>query len=133
MPSELRRITFGYDELLDALVSYDQHADQKFTCGVIVSATVKDDPTINVSLDVKVYGASSNMSVNLNANYVGAAMVMYCLRENIPIPRNSVRYLKRVDSNVALCLSINEAIEGRATILPDYFSYDVRVAESSAV
>ena len=123
MPSELRRITFNADELNEALVDYDKLADQKFTCGVIVSMKILEKPVISIAIDVNVYGQSENLKITLDARYLGAAMVMYCLNNCIPIPTNSVRYLKKIGKNLALCFSINESIDGPATVIPDYFDY----------
>lgn len=123
MPSEFRRITFNEGELLEALVEYDKLADQKFTCGAIVSTKTSEYPVLTVAADVKIYGEKMNLRVELDAIYVGAALVMYCLNNQIPIPMNSLRYLNKIDDGVALCFSMGEAVDGRATILPDYFSY----------
>ena len=132
MAREYRRICFSTEELIEAIVSFDQLADQKLTAGFVISAGVSDDSIIKVHLDMRVYETAENITVTLDEKYLGAALVMYCLKNGIPIPRHSIRYLKRFDSDVALCLSINEAIEGPATVLPDFFNFDLRYAESTA-
>lgn len=126
MPTEFRRITFGVDDLIEAIVDYDKYGLQKFTCGCIVDVHIEDDPIISVLIELKVFEQTKTVRIKQTAKEVGAALVMYCLNNNIPVPTKAVRYLKKTGDKLALYLSLDEAIEGPATILPDFFDYDVQ-------
>ena len=112
MPTEHRNITFNSREIMEALVEYDRHADQKFTCGVIGSVNVNEGPDVSIDVDLKVHGQKGNLSLDVGAKYAGAALVMFCAKNKIPIPRNAVRYLKKTGENIALCFSIDEELDG---------------------
>ena len=111
MPTEHRDITFNSHEIIEALVDYDRHADQKFTCGVIGSVNVNGDPDVSIAVDLKVHGQKRNLNLDVGTNYAGAALVMFCVKNKIPIPRDAIRYLKKTGENVVLCFSMNEDIE----------------------
>ena len=125
MPTELRRISFDSDELIEAICDYDKYASQKLTCGFVVGLEIFDEPVVHVSVELKMYGEPETLKNKLEAKELGAALVMYCLNHNIPIPANSVRYLRKSGANIGLFISMNEAVDGPATVLPDYFDYGV--------
>jgi len=115
MPTEHRKITFNSQEIIEALVDYDRHADQKLTCGVIGSVNVNEDPEVSIAVDLKVHGQKRNLNLDVGTKYAGAALIMFCAKNKIPIPRDAMRYLEKTGENIALCFNINEAIEGTVT------------------
>jgi hypothetical protein len=102
MPNDLRRITFNSAELLDALVSYDRHADQKLTCGSVAAFRVDEDGERAVTVDLVLAEEPREVQIGLSAEYVNTAVVMYCLNNNIPIFPEENSYLETSGGNVSL-------------------------------
>ena len=116
MPTETRRITFSSDELVEALVEYDRHAEQKLTCGIVGSVNIDQEPDSCIVVDVQVYDGSKNLLVSLHPKYLGAALVMFCVKRRIPVPQNPIRYLKRFGENIAICFGHNAADEAALNV-----------------
>jgi hypothetical protein len=126
MPTEYRRLTFSFDELIDALVSYDRHADQRLTCGTVVAARIDADESAYVGLDVRLHGATTTVSIPLSPEYVGASLIFFCLKAGIPVPRNAERFLACDSESVSICFFIGEHADEGMIALPAYFAFNPR-------
>jgi hypothetical protein len=129
MPTEFRRINFNLYEMIDAVAAYDRYADQKLTCGTIVGARVNPKVEAYVSLEVRLYGTSKSIIMDLSADYVGAALVFFCIRSKIPVPRLAERFLASDHESVSICFCMGEKVREEMISLPTFFDYNFRSVE----
>ena len=120
MPSELRRLTFSESEVLDAIVSYAERTGGKSVPdGELQSVRPGPEPEKNFRLDL-----AGGDEFLLEADFLGAALIMHCIEQNIPIPRRAERSLKVREGELSLYLHIEERSKEPAAALPDYYEYD---------
>ncbi|MCG8354198.1 MAG: hypothetical protein MI920_01380 [Kiloniellales bacterium] len=118
MPTEVRRLTFSQDEIIDALAA-----------GKIEPAAASGGPLSIVSREdgapMVAFGSEAGEKCrNLETSVLGAALIKYCLDQGIPIPRNASRSLALHKGELALYLHIDEEADEVNVPLPDYYDYD---------
>ncbi|MDP7546382.1 MAG: hypothetical protein QGF20_03735 [Alphaproteobacteria bacterium] len=111
MPTELRKIIFSHRELIEA---FDQRPDnlpgntevvppgavrgvhvfQKFGGGVKVLLDIEDDKEGRLK------------RFNLNAEFISEVLLHYCGLQNVPVARESEKYLEVIGDNLALSQKI---------------------------
>lgn len=114
MPTEFRRIVFSNEELLDALQAARDMAGGKLPAGRIVGCILSAEPSLTARLTVapdgcgpgEPIGTESGVTVDLDPEFVGAALLLHCRRNKIPIPRNSEKSLQVVGDSLALRISL---------------------------
>ena len=125
MPSELRRLTFSEREVMDAVVSYAARTGGQAPQGELRAVHPGPEPDKNFRLDLNRAGAAGGDEVLLEAEVLGAALIMHCIEKNVPIPRRAERSLKVRDGELSLYLHIEErSKEPASAVLPDYYAYD---------
>ena len=108
MITEFRRLIFSADELRKAIETFDRGKDARLPVGAIDEITIASDPEISVTARVR--GGPSDTppnEVRLDANYVAAAMLFYCSRCRIPVPKSAKKTLEIEGDCLALSLSLN--------------------------
>ena len=118
MPSELRRLTFSASEATDAVAAYATRTGRAVPEGELTAVRPGPEPEKNFLLNL------SGRDVQLEAEFLGAALIMHCIEQNIPIPRSAERSLKVRDGELSLYLRIEERDSEPAAALPDYYDYD---------
>ena len=124
MPTELRRLTFSEREVMNAAASYAARTGRSVPQGKLRAVRSGPEPEKNFLLDLDRTGASEDREVVLEADFLGAALIMHCIEHNIPIPRRAERSLKVRDGVLSLYLHIEEQSKEPAAALPDYYEYD---------
>jgi hypothetical protein len=102
MPSELRRIVFSNDELRSALEDYLKGQKTPLPLGVITSVQLSDAPQGTVFLYLAGREDNDRASLALSPEKIAAALLRFCKRQRIPVPRRANKSLIVTGDNVAL-------------------------------
>lgn len=124
MPREFRRLTFSTRELCEAITRYDVVARRLPRRSSIVCVDIIDGPLFGLRLACADRDDQLLQAVALDAGYVGAALVLYCLDHAIPFPKAGTRTVVPHADGVALCLYLDEPVRPGETVLPDFYDYD---------
>ena len=116
MPSEYRRILFSNIELIEAFHEYSLAGPVKLPQGVIISCTPVAEDKVAVRLELVDKANDETHIASLSPEIVAAALLHYCFKHRIPMPRDSVKSIEKHGDEI----SLNVRIEGRAKKLkPD--------------
>ena len=91
MPSEFRQVLFSNNELLEALYEFNQVTQTKLPLGMILSCTPVVEDKVAVRLHLMDQASSETQVAPLSSELVAAALLRYCIRHHIPIPRNAAK------------------------------------------
>lgn len=107
MPSEKRKVIFAQDEVIKAVVAYDQHGGLKvLPPGEIVKVALGGNSEPNLVLSILDPSSGNCKTATLEATYLAAAMLKFCFDHKIPIPRRASKSVEIVDGGLALSLSV---------------------------
>ena len=109
MPSEFRQVRFTNKELIEALCEYNDAAQTKLPGGNIVSCTPVTEATVAVRLELSDQESGETQVVSLAPELVAAALLRYCNRQGIPMPKNAGKSIQVHGDEI----SLNVHIEGR--------------------
>ena len=104
MPTEIRRLVFSNDELIEALHAYSKTSNEKIPDGKVRTCTVVDDRKTAVTLEIENRFTQEVYQVNLRHEFVGAALLGFCFDTGIPVPRDSEKSLQVSGDNIALTI-----------------------------
>ena len=108
MITEFRRLVFSTDELCKAIKAFDHQKAPKLPEGEIDRITVAGEPEISVTAKMQSAGNGDDQTeIELDANYVAAAMLFYCSRCRIPVPKSAQKTLEIEGDSLALSFSLN--------------------------
>ncbi|MFQ5954006.1 MAG: hypothetical protein ACE5JZ_02970 [Kiloniellales bacterium] len=110
MPTELRRLIFARDELAKAIANYHGVAKDCMPDGHIVFCKVVQDSELHVTVKILPEGESNIQTLRMGVDVIGPALMKHCLDNNIPIPRNAEKSIEVIGENIAMTISINNAI-----------------------
>ena len=118
MVQEIRRIIFNNDDLLAALESYARTNPKFMPAGKIVSCVTEDDGHIKLKIEAQ-YGNDKHM---LDLTYSGAdvlrPMIMYCIENNIMLPRDGRKNFFVKDKQAVLNIELDLLVDMAATAAP---------------
>lgn len=140
MPEELRRIVFNYAEISEAITHYGAQYKLNFPVGKVVRAkmgsnmeyeinSLKDHPSpfhqdYNVTnrkfaviltfFDEKTF---ENKYINVTADFIASALIDYCIRHQIMIPKSGQKMLEITDFNICLEIKFHAGTEHSGPIL----------------
>ncbi len=87
MPSEFRDIVFSNDEVVAALGAYDRlQSEHTFDCDV-ADLSVEGNDGFEVTL--RVNDANGDRQISVTQDMLRAALVRFCIENNIMVPRRS--------------------------------------------
>jgi len=90
--TEMRQVILDHQELRQALDSAAGPEDQKLPDGRIGSASISSDGQ-QVTIVVVDGATQASRDVILSASRVAAALIKFCMRRRIPLPRGASKYL----------------------------------------
>jgi hypothetical protein len=94
VPLELRKITFSEDEVLSATVNYCLRANIDLPDARTEGITFDNDTSRIVTLNFDTFDPHEVAQVQLSAKQMIAAMILYCHKHRIPLPRHGKKALK---------------------------------------
>lgn len=114
MPTELRRLVFSNSQLRAALDNYKRVAPEIAPRGRIVSVSLmhdRPDPKVSVSYRDDSAGSDGDAALELEPKSVAAALVLYCMEFDVPVPRNARKKLTMMGDNICLEIVLRDAEE----------------------
>lgn len=108
MPSETRTIVFTATEVARAIAAYRRSRNSPLPGGEIVDVTLGASPDIYVRGRVVDAHSGHSHEFRLQGTELGAAMIMFCLNEHIPLPAsNNSKRLQLFGESLGLVIHIN--------------------------
>ena len=108
MPIEMRTLIFSRDEVAQALAEHAEQGGGALPEGRVVYCQVGCGPDLAMVVKLVPPERAQIQTITLDAEAVGAALIEFCLRRAIPLPRNASRSLQVLGEAIALSLTINE-------------------------
>ncbi len=109
MPSEFRRIMFTNNELIEAIHDYNMISPDKLPPGVILTCTPVSETEVAVRLEMVDQRSDETHVVELSPAMLGAALLRYCMKHRIPMPKAATKSIQMHGDEI----SLNLEIEGR--------------------
>ncbi|OUR75297.1 hypothetical protein A9Q83_17880 [Alphaproteobacteria bacterium 46_93_T64] len=102
MVSEVRRLIFSMLELKSALQLFHTEKKSIFPKGEIVDIALIEDENVYAKVYIALVQSSGGNEVTVDTNTLAAALLFYCKRFQIPIPKGSEKGLAKVGNEVSL-------------------------------
>ena len=102
MPSESRSVSFSNAETIDALVEYCAKADRELPQGGIKRLAFSNEGEIRVTAEFD----GGPPPIHFYENEVAVALIIYCNKKGIPVPRRAVKSLQVSQDTVSLRLAM---------------------------
>ena len=111
MPSEFRQIVYRTDELTEALDGYREASDHEIPEGKVVCCNISTTPPVSVRIVLAAAEDGAWHEIALPPSTVAAALIAYCQRHGIIVPRHSCKSLQMMGESLALVIRMDsEAI-----------------------
>jgi hypothetical protein len=114
VPTEIRHLMFGTDEVAQAILDYKKCYGAGLPSGTVISCSPLDpvaDGQLSVAMVFAPDGAvskdarpSRNMLISADAGIVAAALILYCRSRQIPLPAMASKSLERFGQKLGLVL-----------------------------
>lgn len=105
--SELRHIGFSKDALIMALKLYFANAKQNLPPGTIESCTFETEPDVVVTLGLHNPATGESKKITIQAPTIAAAMITYCSKVKVPLPRTGEKSLKVIGEQLNLVVRVH--------------------------
>ncbi len=106
MPSEVRIIVFTSEEALAAIEQFNENLDTPLFRGKPSDLHIRKNPQVRAILEVERAGGDQIDTVDLNASHLAAAMITFCQKRRIPLPRSAKKELDVLDGQLVLRLEV---------------------------
>ena len=108
MATEIRTIIFTQDEVVRAVTEFRRLKNRPLPSGSIFKYSLHGNPTLHLALAIVLEREERLESVEFSADELGAALVMYCITNKIPLPaRTATKRLRVIGDSLSLVISIN--------------------------
>lgn len=107
MPMELRKIAFAKEELKSAAYGYCLHMGKSMPDAVVSDLIVQTAPDLVARLCFDVNHPADTPHVELQRGEIAAALIRYCQRLGVPIPRNARKGIQPEGDGVAMIINLN--------------------------
>lgn len=108
MPTEVRTITFRQAEVVSALSDYRKRKGKPLPKGTLFRFAAEATPGVRVTLAIALDGEDRLETVLFPSEELGASLVMFCMKHNIPLPsRDATKGLQIAGDCVALVVKLN--------------------------
>lgn len=109
VPREIRKIIFDKQDMLEAMLNYAIRNDYELPRARVDGFAISQDPEGRFSLKFKFDDPTITMNITLNQDEIGAAMILYCKNQRIPLPRNANKSLVRHEDSLALQIALKRS------------------------
>ena len=93
MPTEYRKLVFSEEELKQALMEFCRSNGTLLPTGELTTVELLEKPDLSVRVEYE--SASEDLSeTSLGRDQLAAALISYCSRRRIPVPRSAQKNLK---------------------------------------
>ena len=104
--SELRHISFSKDALVMAVKLYYAASKKPLPSGVVEGCVIVAAPDTQVEIKIRDDASGEIKTVPISAETVGAAMINYCRKVNVPLPRDGKKSLLVSGDNLVLVVNV---------------------------
>ena len=111
MPSEFRRIMFTNNELIEAIHDYNEMSQDKLPPGTILTCTPVSEADVAVRLEMVDQRSDETHAVELSPEVLGAALLRYCMKHRIPMPKSATKSIQIHGNEVSLNIEIKSRFE----------------------
>ena len=112
MPTEYRRLKFTGAELRDALQAQSGTKKSRLPAGDIVALlAARRNNRFEIDLEIIELSSRKPRKAGIPEDVVKSAMIEFCIREGIPLPRGAEKTLRIVDDRICLDVDIGEAMQ----------------------
>lgn len=105
--SELRHIGFSKDALIMALKLYFATTKHSLPPGTVESCTFTTEPDLIVTLGIRNDTSPQPAKINIQAPTIAAAMITYCSKVKVPLPRTGEKSLKVIGDQLNLVVKVH--------------------------
>lgn len=105
--SELRHIGFSKDALIMALKLYFATSKHQLPSGTVESCTYTTEPDLIATLGIRNPANGAVSKINVQAATLAAAMITYCGKVRVPLPRAAEKSLKVVGDQLNLVVKVH--------------------------
>jgi hypothetical protein len=103
---ELRHISFSKDALVMAVKLYYAATKKSLPSGVVEGCEIVAAPDTQVEITIRDDGSGQLQKVQISAEIIGAAMINYCRKVNVPLPRDGKKSLLVSGDNLVLVVNV---------------------------
>jgi hypothetical protein len=107
VPSEYRQVLFSNNEVIEALYEHNRVAVSKLPKGIIVSCTPVAEVDVAVRLELADQESGETHVASLSPELVCAALLRYCMKLHIPMPKSAAKSIQIHGDDVALIVRIH--------------------------
>ncbi len=108
MPSEVRQLLFQSRELILAVTEYYQRRGLPLPVGTASRITIAEAQPLQAILDITTDQGEA-VNIELNAEALAAALILYCINRKIPLPADADKKLKRVQEDALALVVVKHA------------------------
>lgn len=102
MPTEMRRIVFSNEELLNAINFIISPNIPKLVDGRILSASFAEDNHKSINLIFESYNRDELRTISISASNIGSILINYCIKNKIPMSKKASKSVKIIGDNISL-------------------------------
>lgn len=103
---ELRHISFSKDALVMAVKLYYAATKKPLPAGVVEGCEIVAAPDTQVEISIREEPSGQVSKVPVPAETIGAAMINYCRKVNVPLPRDGKKSLLVSGDNLVLVVNV---------------------------
>ena len=103
---ELRHISFSKDALVMAVKLYYAASKKPLPSGVVEGCEIVAAPDTQVEISIRDDASGMIQKVPVPAETIGAAMINYCRKVNVPLPRDGKKSLLVSGDNLVLVVNV---------------------------
>jgi len=103
---ELRHISFSKDALVMAVKLYSAATEKPLPSGVVEGCEIVAAPDTQVEIKIRDDASGEIKTVPISAEIMGAAMINYCRKVNVPLPREGKKSLLVSGDNLVLVVNV---------------------------
>ena len=103
---ELRHISFSKDALVMAVKLYYASTKKPLPPGVVEACEIIATPDTHVEISIRDDASGNINKVPVPAETIGAAMINYCRKVGVPLPRDGKKSLLVSGDNLVLVVSV---------------------------
>jgi hypothetical protein len=103
---ELRHISFSKDALVMAVKLYYAATKKSLPSGVVEGCDIVATPDTHVEIAIRADAGGQLQKVPVPAETIGAAMINYCRKVNVPLPRDGKKSLLVSGDNLVLVVNV---------------------------
>jgi len=105
---ELRKLTFPIETVVDAVLELDRSHGGKLAIGKLMEARVETgaEPGLTLVVTQGSGGAAATAQKHYTLAAIAAALIYYCSRARIPLPRQSTKSIEVVADGFQLTIQI---------------------------